>query len=176
MTRRVLYVAHPLSPSESDLTAQPWYLTERGRNEYELDHTIALTHGQRVKHALDANLQRAMRWLAWLRRSFPQDTFIAPWIATVMSLHGDDSPELREAGLVDDCAVVERCDGIVLCGSRISSGMRREMAHGGHRVGLLRPGEPWPVFDLTVLQYKAPPPDVDTLGMTLEEYIHEVTP
>lgn len=36
----------------------------------------------------------------------------------------------REAGLVDDCAVVERCDGIVLVGGRISSGMRREMEHG----------------------------------------------
>jgi hypothetical protein len=76
------------------------------------------------------NLQRAMRWFAWLRAAFPQDTFIAPWIATVMSLHGDDSPDLREAGLRDDCAVVERCDGIVLCGPRVSSGMQREADHG----------------------------------------------
>jgi hypothetical protein len=33
-------------------------------------------------------------------------------------------------GVGDDCAVVERCDGIVLVGGRISSGMRREMEHG----------------------------------------------
>lgn len=161
MTRRVLYVAHPLAPTREEIAAGPRFAVENGWGS---------------DHAIRRNIDLALRWLAWLRRSFPQDTFIAPWIATVMSLHGDDSSELREAGLVDDCAVVERCDGIVLCGSRISSGMRREMAPGGHRVGLLRPGEPWSVFDLTVLQYKAPPPDVDKLGMTIEEYIHEVTP
>lgn len=166
MTRRVLYVAHPLAPTPEECEAVPNFPGFGGKH-----HDV-----ERARRALQINLDLAMLWLAWLRRSFPRDTFIAPWIATVMSLHGDDSSDLREAGLVDDCAVVERCDGIVLCGSRISSGMRREMAHGRHRVGLLRPGEPWPVFDLTVLQYKAPPPDVDTLGMTLEEYIHEVTP
>ena len=80
---------------------------------------------------ISANLARALRWLAWLRKSFPATTFIAPWIATVYSLGGDDSPELREAGLVDDCAVVEICEGVVLVGGRISSGMEREKQHAG---------------------------------------------
>src|SRR5678809_190463 len=85
-------------------------------------------NGLRV--AIRSSLDRALRWLAWLRAAFPEATFIAPWIATIQSLGGDDSPALREAGLVDDCAVVERCDGIVLVGCRVSDGMRREMQHG----------------------------------------------
>lgn len=75
---------------------------------------------------LRANLERAMRWLSWLRRSFPETTFIAPWIAAIYSGENDSDPAQREAGLVDDCAVVERLDGMVLCGGRISSGMGRE--------------------------------------------------
>lgn len=112
--RNVLYVAHPLSPTEAEMA-------DAGRSISTLP-TITV--------AINRNVERAMRWLAWLRRAFPETTFIAPWIATVMSLYGDDSPALREAGLVDDCAVVERCDGIVLCGGRISSGMYREACAG----------------------------------------------
>jgi hypothetical protein len=79
------------------------------------------------------NVGRALQWLAWLRKSFPETTFIAPWIASILSGEQDSDPKQREAGLVDDCAVVERCDGMVLCGGRISNGMDREARHGGHR-------------------------------------------
>lgn len=112
MARRIWYMAHPLSPNLDEIEAAnpaghrgPVHATQR---------------------ALDRNIARALRWLAWLRGTFPRVTFIAPWIATIQSVHGDDSPELREAGLVDDCAVVELCHGIVLVGGRISSGMQRE--------------------------------------------------
>lgn len=116
MTRQVLYVAHPLRPtSEESFRFAAHALTSPTRPD-EL--------------ATKENLQRALRWLAWLRRSFPETTFIAPWIASVMSGDDDSDPAQREAGLVDDCATIERCDGIVLCGGRISSGMRREMEHG----------------------------------------------
>jgi hypothetical protein len=169
MTRQVLYVAHPLAPTAEDIAA------------------IKALHGQsadsetselRCRQALELNLQRALRWLAWLRKSFPETTFIAPWIATITSLDGDDSPELREAGLVDDCAVVERCDGIVLCGGRISSGMRREMEHGkAHR----RPAfeerfenpfkvrAPFKVYDLTCPANPDPPLTCGPLWMPLVE-------
>lgn len=117
VSRRVLYMAHPLSPLQGEILAEPSDFPE----------------SMRVELALTGNLHRALRWLAWLRATFPRVTFMAPWIATVQSLHGDDSSAVREAGLVDDCAVVERCDGIVLCGGRISSGMQIELAHGtGH--------------------------------------------
>lgn len=125
MSRQLLYVAAPLRPTEDEIR---YAEVCAGRLP---DWGVTL---QSV--AINQNLQRAMRWLAWLRRSFPETTFIAPWIASVLSLDGDDSPTLREAGLVDDCAVVERCDGIVLVGGRISDGMRREMEHGQRRGAL----------------------------------------
>lgn len=75
---------------------------------------------------VDGNIKRALRWLSWLRRTFPKVTFIAPWIAAVMSGENDDDPAQREAGLVDAVAVVDACDGVVLVGGRISSGMERE--------------------------------------------------
>ena len=75
---------------------------------------------------VDGNIKRAMRWLVWLRRSFPDTTFIAPWISDIMSGQDDSDPKQREAGLVDCCATVKLCAGIVLVGGRISSGMLRE--------------------------------------------------
>jgi hypothetical protein len=126
VSRQLLYVAHPLAPSVDDLAAMRDLDVFKGENdEYDCGYDLCVE-----RCALRANMESAMKWLAWLRASFPETTFIAPWIATVMSLDGDDSPELREAGLVDDCTVIERCDGIVLVGARISSGMRREMEHG----------------------------------------------
>lgn len=73
-----------------------------------------------------SNLQRAMRWLSWLRRSFPETTFVAPWIAAVLSDEDDADPEQREAGLVDACAVVALLDGVVLVGGLVSDGMALE--------------------------------------------------
>lgn len=146
--RRVLYVAHPLAPTTEEVA------------DYDV-------FPDRHAQALNKNIRLALRWLAWLRASFPEDTFIAPWIATVLSLHGDDSPEWREAGLRDDCATVERCDGIVLCGSRVSSGMRREADHWLHSHGYDRAAwgpeafradaVPLAVYDLTVLGLREPP-------------------
>lgn len=96
---------------------------------------------------VDGNLKRAMRWLHWLRRSFPETTFIAPWIAAVLAGASEDDPAQREAGLVDDCAVVALLDGIVLVGGRVSTGMEREAAC--HAV----------VFDLTELGSEPPGPE-----------------
>jgi hypothetical protein len=141
MTRHVLYVAAPLRPTEEEI--------ESHRHAGWMGPLAA---DEMVKLALQANIDRALRWLAWLRKSFLETTFIAPWIACVVSRSGDGTPEEREAGMVDDCAVVERCDGIVLCGGRISSGMRREMEHGmSWRVFDGDDGEParFEVYDLT---------------------------
>lgn len=129
--RLILYVAHPLAPLPADVAAD------------EL-------HPEPRSAALEQNLRRAMRWLSWLRRSFPEVTFVAPWIAAVMSGEDDSDPKQREAGLIDDCAVVERCDGIVLVGGRISSGMAREREHARR------------CWDLTGLG-KEPPRDCEPL-------------
>lgn len=140
MTRQVLYVAAPLRPTEEEIAAVVASLAVAGQTS--VDHVLT---------AMRRNVDRALRWLAWLRKSFPETTFIAPWIAAIMSGEDDSDPKAREAGLVDDCAVVERCDGIVLCGGRISEGMRREMEHGmSWRVFDGDDGEParFEVYDL----------------------------
>lgn len=107
MTRPVWYVAHALAPTAEQIAADT--LSPEPR-----------------RAALMANLARAQRWLVWLRRTFPSDTFIAPWIAAVLSGEDDADPAQREAGLVDAEAVAALCTGVVLCGGRISNRMRRE--------------------------------------------------
>lgn len=145
MTRQVLYVCHPLRPTEEEIEAHR-----------HAGWMGPLTADEMCKLALRANLDRAILWLAWLRRSFPETTFIAPWIVEILSGADDSDPAQREAGMQGNFAVIERCDGIVLCGGRISEGMRREMEHGLAR-GLDDSCEPhlqtFEVYDLTWLCY-----------------------
>ncbi len=75
-----------------------------------------------------ANTKDALTWLAFLMKVEPEVCFIAPWIACVIAGADDNDPRARERGLLDAEAVIPRCHGIVLCGSRISSGMAREVA------------------------------------------------
>jgi hypothetical protein len=121
VTRLVLYVGHPVAPTAEEIAA-----VKALHGQGDRDTTTPL----RCRQALEVNLQRAMQWLSWLRRSFPETTFIAPWIADIQSGADDTDPAARERGIVDCCAVVERCDGIVLVGPRISIGMARERDHG----------------------------------------------
>lgn len=113
MTRKVLYVAHCLRPTPAEVE-----LERHGQ------------HPEPIAFLINANIQRAMERLSWLRRSFQETTFIAPWIVDILSGADDSDPAQREAGMQGNFAVIERCDGVVLCGPRISSGMQREMEHG----------------------------------------------
>ncbi len=127
--RRVLYMAHPVSPTEAEILDRlPAQAGDVGSSAW------AEVYPGDVKRTIEGatleNVERAISWLSWIRRSFLETTFIAPWIAGVQSVGSDGTPEEREAGMVDCCAVVERCDGIVLMGTRISDGMRREMEYG----------------------------------------------
>lgn len=134
MSRQVLYVCHAVRPTEEEIAAMPQFDMERAYGEYEADGRVPVPLHELVRRATRANLDRAMAWLAWLRRSFPETTFIAPWIASILAGEDDVDPSQPEAGLRDDCAVVERCDGIVLVGPRISEGMERETRWGTHRI------------------------------------------
>ncbi len=171
VSRRVLYMAHPVSPTEQEIAAVPYETVERVRGEYEDDIRHQIPEGTRVKAALRANLDSALRHLAWLRASFTETTFIAPRISYLLSGEDVSDSAARERGLVDCCAVVERCDGIVLRGPRVSSGMRRKMAHGVAVNGVTRDhvvfGD-FAVYDLTS------PLDVQFIpvsrGMTLDQY------
>lgn len=72
------------------------------------------------------NCARARRWLRWLIDAVPEVHWVCPWLPYVDVL--DDSvPAHREWAMQADLAVARRCDGIVLCGGRVSDGMRREL-------------------------------------------------
>lgn len=144
-------MAHPVAPSEEELAAIRMEIVRAGV-AYEFDLRMP---AERMQDAVRANIQRALRWLSWLGRSFPETTFIAPWIAAILSGENDSDPAQREAGLVDCCATVERCDGIAMVGGRIGSGGARERDHG-----VATGGKPWPssfgVYDLTGLGAEPP--------------------
>lgn len=117
------------------------------------------------KAGLDLNLAGAVRWFTWLRREFTETTFVAPWIGSVIAGDNDFDPAHREQGLTDACAVIERSDGIVLCGDRLSSGMKVERDHGAKRPA-------FEVYDLTRFGW-GHPSDVLIDGMlhvTFEEW------
>lgn len=97
---------------------------------YYLAHPVGAATDAEVK----ANLARARLWLLWLIEREPDIAFCASWLPYLDVLTDDGGP-MRARGLRDNCAMVARCDGIVLCGGRVSSGMDAELA----RFKLTRP-------------------------------------
>lgn len=104
-----------------------------------------------VSGDVDGNIKRALRWLKWLRHRDHDSTYVAPWVAGLLSGEDDNDPTARERGLIDCEATAAICHGIILVGGRVSLGMERERAAvvkaGGH------------VFDYTRLG--AEPPRLD---------------
>lgn len=101
-----------------------------------------------VSGNVDANVRNTLRWLSWLMATEPGVAFVAPWIPCLLAGADDSDPKQRERGMLDNLALVERCDGIVLVGGRVSTGMQREA-----NVALL--AGRW-VADLTSLGAKPP--------------------
>ncbi len=101
------------------------------------------------------NMNRARQWLRYLIDTQPEIAFCAPWLP-YLDVLDEDNPAHRERGMRDDLAIAERCDGIVLCGGRISSGMRRELdaiaALNGFAVDLTMCGAmpPWLARDVAM--------------------------
>lgn len=108
MSRQIIFVAHPLRPTDEEIHAIG--VPSDGATEFSLR-----------EFSIRANLDRALRWLRWLRRSFPEVCFTAPWISDVLSEGTLDLDTIRAAQNFD---VLERCDGLVLCGGRVSGGMK----------------------------------------------------
>lgn len=98
------------------------------------------------------NAARARRWLRYLMDSEPDVAWCCPWLPFVDIGRGDDpdaDEAYRDRCLRDDIAIAAKCDGIVLCGSVISTGMQLELVAvilaGGkvhNLVGLTDDGEP----------------------------------
>jgi hypothetical protein len=82
---------------------------------------------------IDGNVARARRWIAWLVAQESSITFLAPWLPYVdvfRELHpgaNDHGHPLRDRFMRDNLAIASVCDGIVLCGGRVSSGMQQEL-------------------------------------------------
>lgn len=73
------------------------------------------------------NLARTFRWLRWLTETHPYRIYTVPWVAEVMTFD-DANPSERAASIERNRAIIGRCDGIVLVGGRISTGMSIELA------------------------------------------------
>jgi hypothetical protein len=68
-----------------------------------------------------------MRWYRWARVRWPEDVIVCQWLLDLHAKTDDDAdPRQREAGLRRCEVQVARCDELILCGGRISSGMARE--------------------------------------------------
>ena len=96
------------------------------------------------------NVARAGAWLRWLVAGEPDVAFIAPWIASIHCGADDDNdPAQRARGILDAATVIARCDGIILCGGRVSDGMKIELeamaAAGGWVLNLNEMGSEPPV-------------------------------
>jgi hypothetical protein len=75
-----------------------------------------------TREGIDQNRANAAKWAAWLwRQGFAVE---CSWITATGEL--EETAANRELGLKSDCEQVRRCDVMVLCGPRISSGMLRE--------------------------------------------------
>jgi hypothetical protein len=119
--RKVVWLAHPVAPTDDEIGRELASLLESPLAA-ELRSEALRDEGRR--RAVSANLHSALVWLDWLVEHTPW-AICAPWIPYV-EVHGDDGGSMRQRGLVDNCAIAERCDAIALCGVRISSGMDDE--------------------------------------------------
>lgn len=74
----------------------------------------------------EANRASAKRWGAWLATTFKVGV-VMDWVW--MSECLPETAENRTLGLECDKALIGRCDGIFLCGPRLSDGMNIEWEH-----------------------------------------------
>lgn len=106
------------------------------------DHPLVayLAHpvGAPDEAGVQANVQRGLRWLRWLVERTDL-AVTAPWVGHVLAFLGTDADAnagtgavhpIRARGMRDNLAVVDRCDLVVLCGDRVSSGMAEERDGG----------------------------------------------
>jgi hypothetical protein len=105
------------------------------------------------------NIDRALRWLAFLSRAMPENAVAAPWVSNLLAGDDDSDPRQRERGLRNCCAIVSRLDGVILVGGRVSAGMARERV-AAEQAGKL-------VIDLTWMGEE--PPGVERVEQGLRE-------
>jgi len=108
----IVYLAHPVAPTQEQIL--------QSISGGELWPPSA----SHEEYIVEMNLQSARSWLRWPVTSTDWAVSM-PWMPYVQAL-GEDGGAMRARGLRDDCLMASRCDAIVLCGGRISSGMAME--------------------------------------------------
>lgn len=138
----MIYLAHPVAAQPGEVLA---VCKECGASNTfapgdAVDLRLVCDHDAPVEQVKDParivafNCARALRWWQWFHVGIPQVVWVMSWYVNVTA-NGEADPMLIEQGLRDDCEVVRRCDALMACGPRISSGMRRESL-AGVEVGL----------------------------------------
>lgn len=124
------------------------------KNLWYMAHPVAPYDGVTIEE----NLRRAKCYLRALNRA--GEYVIAPWIGLVESLDDDDQDD-KLHGFQVDLECLRRCDGIVLCGPKVSDGMRLELQEA-KECGLKVVDATWlpPRFVDGLLPSKAPLPGV----------------
>jgi hypothetical protein len=132
----MIYVAHPVAAQPGSVLAE---CTECKRAALfdpgaGVDLRFVCHHDSPIRQITEPaaivafNLARALRWWRWLS-SLEAAVWIMPWYVNVLA-NGEADKRLIDLGLRDDCEVVKRCDAVMACGARISSGMRKELNAG----------------------------------------------
>lgn len=107
---------------------------------------------------ISGNLGRAKRWIRWAFTNFEVSP-VADWVL-LATIFDDRGMWSRDRFLKADVSLVEKCDGILLTGGRISPGMEIE------RLAALRAGIS--VIDLTRFGPEPPNPNlVEELALLL---------
>lgn len=131
--RPMLYVAHPVGPQRGDVLAtcmrcqasQLFSRTAAVDLRFVCDHANVPVKQTSDPAAIVAfNVNRALRWWLWLRQ-LRAAVWSIPWAPSVQ-LGDDTDPECRAAGLQDAADHARRCEALMHCGPRVSSGMRGE--------------------------------------------------
>jgi hypothetical protein len=138
---RVVYLAHPVAPTEEQIIAMmAWRYS---------DMPDSIAREKAIRDIVRENLVRARCWLRFLVDNTDW-AICAAWMPYVEALN-DATSSHRARGLRDDCAMAARCDAIILCGGRISSGMAQErdavIAAGGLVLDLGKMGPLPPATD-----------------------------
>lgn len=129
----ILYLAHPVAPREGETIAQ--CTNCKSEHAFAAKDPVDLRHVcehdapcRTLSSAADVvayNLRSALAWWRWLEGTITETVFAMPWFTNVTA-NGNGDPVRVNRGLRDDQAIVARFDGILLCGSRVSSGMQVE--------------------------------------------------
>lgn len=79
------------------------------------------------------NIQRAIRWHAYLVGAYEDRVLSMPWLPYVLSL--PETAACRARGMRDDMVGLALCSELILVGGHLSPGMREELTYA-RRSGL----------------------------------------